>query len=131
MTLLRLPGTTSRHSSRGIRTQPVPSWANGDNQTMTEQWDGSKIRPGSPRPLGATWDGEGTNFAVYSADATGVDICIYDDGDETPSRVISLPEQTYYIWHGYVPGVGPGTRYGIRSHGPWEPAAGLRFNPNK
>jgi isoamylase len=96
---------------------------------MTNMPEDQKIRPGSPRPLGATWDGEGTNFAVYSADATGVDICIYDGDDEEPSRVISLPEQTYFIWHGYVPG--PGTRYGLRVHGPWEPGAGLRFNPNK
>ena len=98
---------------------------------MTDHTDGPKIRPGSPRPLGATWDGEGTNFAVYSVDATGIDICIYDDGDEAPSRVIRLPEQTYHIWHGYVPGIGPGTRYGVRAEGPWEPTAGLRFNPNK
>ncbi len=98
---------------------------------MSDRPEDQKIRPGSPRPLGATWDGEGTNFAVYSADATGIDICFYDDGDDEPSRVVSLPEQTYHIWHGYVPEVGPGTRYGIRARGGWEPGAGLRFNPNK
>ena len=75
---------------------------------MNDRTEDHKIRPGSPRPLGATWDGEGTNFAVYSADATGIDICIYDDDDAQPSRVISLPEQTYHIWHGYIPGIQPG-----------------------
>jgi isoamylase len=89
------------------------------------------IRPGTPRPLGATWRGEGTNFAVYSAHATRIDICIYDGDDSTPARVIELPERTYGIWHGYVLGVGPGTRYGLRVHGPYEPEQGHRFNPAK
>ncbi|HVL22846.1 MAG TPA: glycogen debranching protein GlgX [Thermomicrobiales bacterium] len=89
------------------------------------------VRPGTPRPLGATWLGEGTNFAVFSAHATRVEICLYDDGEDTPCRTIELPERTYGIWHGYVPGVGPGTRYGIRAHGPYAPEQGHRFNPAK
>jgi glycogen operon protein len=68
---------------------------------------------------------------VFSAHATRVDICLYDDDESAPSRTIELPERTYGIWHGYVPGVGPGTRYGIRAHGPYEPEQGHRFNPVK
>src|SRR5690606_11410337 len=98
---------------------------------MTNHPAEPRIRPGSPRPLGATWDGEGTNFAVYSADATGIDICLYEEGADEPYRAIELPELTYGIWHGYVPGVQPGTRYSVRAHGAWEPDAGLRFNPHK
>lgn len=98
---------------------------------MTHDPAEPRIRPGSPRPLGATWDGEGTNFAVYSADASGIDICLYEEGADEPYREIELPELTYGIWHGYVPDVQPGTRYGVRAHGAWEPDAGMRFNPHK
>ena len=89
------------------------------------------IREGSPHPRGASWDGQGTNFAVFSANATKVEICIFsDDGGQELHRV-ALPEYTDQIWHGYLPGVAPGTPYGFRVHGPYEPAAGHRFNPNK
>ena len=98
---------------------------------MTSSGEGARVRPGTPRPLGATWLGDGTNFAVYSAHATRIDICLFEDGDAAPSRTITLPEQTYGIWHGFVPGIGPGMRYGIRAHGAYEPEAGLRFNPAK
>jgi glycogen operon protein len=91
---------------------------------VTEQ-----IWPGRPYPLGATWDGQGTNFALWSAGATAVDLCLFDP-DGTELR-IPLAEQTYHVWHGYLPGVGPGQRYGFRVHGPWDPARGLRFNPAK
>ncbi len=84
--------------------------------------------PGQPYPLGATWDGEGVNFALYSEHADAVEVCVFDDGGE---RRIALTENTTFIWHGYVPGLGPGTRYGFRVHGPYEPQRGLRFNPNK
>ena len=85
--------------------------------------------PGRPYPLGATWDGAGTNFALWSAGATAVDLCLFDD-DGTEHRV-PLEELTYHVWHGYLPGVGPGRRYGYRVHGPWDPSRGLRFNPAK
>ncbi|MEP6598126.1 MAG: glycogen debranching protein GlgX [Actinomycetota bacterium] len=85
--------------------------------------------PGRPFPLGASWDGEGTNFALWSSSATGVSVCLFDlDGRETR---ISLGEVTYRVWHGYLPGVGPGQRYGFRVEGPWDPARGLRHNPTK
>jgi glycogen operon protein len=87
------------------------------------------IRPGEPFPLGATWDGRGTNFAVFSEVAEAVDLCLFDDaGGETRVR---LPERTAFCWHGYLPGVGPGQRYGFRVHGPWNPSQGQRCNPAK
>jgi glycogen operon protein len=85
--------------------------------------------PGSPFPLGASWDGDGVNFAVWSTSADGVDLCLFD-GDSKESR-IPLDESTYQIWHGYVPGISTGTRYGFRIHGPYDPDAGLFHNPNK
>ncbi|NLE79467.1 MAG: glycogen debranching protein GlgX, partial [Rhodococcus sp.] len=88
-------------------------------------------RPGRPMPLGATWDGEGTNFAVYSRNATGVTLCIFDTDDDHPSATVPLSERNHDTWHVYVPGVHPGTRYGYRFDGPWDPARGLRFNPHK
>jgi len=87
--------------------------------------------PGSPSPLGATPDDEGTNFAVWSnsVEVEAVEVCLFDaSGAETRYR---LGERTYHIWHGYLPGVRPGQRYGFRLHGPWEPARGARFNPAK
>ncbi|WP_217922847.1 glycogen debranching protein GlgX [Miltoncostaea oceani] len=83
--------------------------------------------PGRPFPLGATWDGEGTNFALFSENAEGVELCLFDD-DGAETR-IGLTERTQFHWHGYVPGVGPGQRYGYRVHGPWAPEQGHRFNP--
>jgi isoamylase len=85
--------------------------------------------PGRPFPLGSTWDGQGTNFALWSAGATSVELCLFDP-DGTEHR-IPLEEHTYHVWHGYLPDVGPGRRYGYRVHGPWDPARGLRFNPAK
>src|SRR5919107_1152991 len=88
-----------------------------------------EVRPGSPAPLGAHWDGTGTNFALWSAGAQAVDLSLFDpDGTEHRHR---LEETTHQVWHGRVPGVGPGQRYGYRLHGPYEPAAGLRYNPAK
>jgi isoamylase len=85
--------------------------------------------PGRPFPLGAHWDGEGTNVALFSQGAQAVDVCLFDD-DGTETR-IRLEDSTYHVWHGYLPQVGPGQRYGFRVHGPFDPAAGLRFNPDK
>ncbi|MDQ1747822.1 MAG: isoamylase [Frankiaceae bacterium] len=85
--------------------------------------------PGSPFPLGATWDGEGTNFALFAPAAESVDLCLFDD-DGTESRV-ELDEVTYHVWHGYLPRVGPRQRYGFRVDGPYDAARGLRWNPSK
>ena len=88
-----------------------------------------KLWPGKPYPLGATWDGVGTNFSLFSEVATRVELCLYDDaGNETR---VDLPESTAFIWHGYLPNAGPGQRYGYRVHGPWEPEHGHRCNPAK
>ncbi len=85
--------------------------------------------PGSPFPLGATWDGEGANFALWSTTATAVSACLFDaDGRET---AIPLDETTYHVWHGYLPGIGPGQRYGFRVDGPYDPAQGLFHNRAK
>ncbi|MBV8546004.1 MAG: glycogen debranching protein GlgX, partial [Acidobacteria bacterium] len=88
-----------------------------------------KVWPGTPYPLGATYDGAGTNFSVFSEPATRVELCFFDDDGN--QSCVDLPEMTGFIWHGYVPNVGPGQRYGFRVHGPWEPEAGHRCNPAK
>ena len=90
-----------------------------------------KITEGLPHPLGATWDGKGANFALFSAHATQVEICLFDEQGRRETARIHLPEYTDEIWHGYLPGIEPGTIYGYRVHGPYEPEQGHRFNPNK
>jgi glycogen operon protein len=87
-----------------------------------------ELWPGKAYPLGATYDGAGTNFAIFSEVAERVELCLFDNGDEAR---VTLPEVDYYVWHGYVPGLEPGQRYGYRVHGPYEPRDGLRCNPNK
>jgi len=91
-----------------------------------------RVWPGQPYPLGATWTGLGVNFAVFSAHATRVELCLFDSRDATaPSQSVTLPEHTDMVWHGYLPDVRPGQLYGYRVHGPYDPGAGQRFNPNK
>ena len=87
-----------------------------------------KVWPGQPFPLGATWDGEGTNFSLFSEHAERVELCLFDDDQETR---VELHEVTAHNWHCYIPGIGPGQRYGCRVHGPYDPAGGHRFNANK
>jgi isoamylase len=87
------------------------------------------VWPGQPFPLGATYDGMGTNFSLFSEVAERVELCLFED-DGTENR-IALPETTAYCWHGYVPNVGPGQRYGYRVHGPYDLASGARCNPAK
>ncbi len=87
------------------------------------------VWPGRPFPLGPTWDGGGTNFSLFSESATGVELCLFDD--EGREERIPVRERTAHNWHVYLPGVGPGQRYGYRVGGPWEPTAGHRFNPAK
>src|ERR1700709_286268 len=88
-----------------------------------------EVWPGTAYPLGATYDGSGTNFALFSEVAERVELCLFDsDGAET--RVV-LPEVDGFVWHAFLPGVEPGQRYGFRVHGPHDPSRGLRCNPNK
>ncbi len=90
---------------------------------MTEVW------PGRPFPLGPMWDGDGTNFSIFSENAEGVELCLFDEGGQE-SRV-EMEFRRAHVWHCYVPGVGPGQRYGYRVRGPYAPAEGHRFNPDK
>jgi isoamylase len=88
-----------------------------------------EVWPGKPYPLGAKWDGKGTNFAIFSENATAVELCLFDSrGSETK---IFLSETNNFVWHGYLPGIGPGQEYGFRVHGAYAPEHGHRFNPNK
>jgi glycogen operon protein len=91
----------------------------------------SRVREGLPYPLGATWDGLGVNFAIFSANATKVELCLFDLEGRQELERIELPEYTDEVWHGYLPDARPGTTYGYRVYGPYEPTAGHRFNPNK
>jgi len=89
----------------------------------------TRIWPGEPYPLGCTFDGIGANFALFTEVAEAVELCLFDDdGNETS---VELPEATGSVWHGYLPDVTPGQRYGFRVHGPNDPAAGHRCNPLK
>jgi glycogen operon protein len=91
-----------------------------------------KTYPGKPYPLGATWDGQGVNFALFADNATGVELCLFtNETDEVESVKIKLEERTHQIWHVYVPELNPGQLYGYRVSGPFEPQNGHRFNPNK
>jgi isoamylase len=90
---------------------------------MTQVW------PGTAYPLGATYDGTGTNFAIFSEVAEKVELCLFDE--QGREQRIRLPEMDAFVWHGFLPGVQPGQRYGFRVHGPYDPSQGLRCNPNK
>ncbi|WP_423149508.1 glycogen debranching protein GlgX [Rubrolithibacter danxiaensis] len=90
------------------------------------------VYPGKPYPLGATWDGEGVNFALFAENATGVDLCLFNSTeDDVESVKIRIKEVSHHVWHVYVPGINPGQLYGYRVYGPYEPENGHRFNPNK
>jgi isoamylase len=91
-----------------------------------------KVWPGQPYPLGATWDGAGVNFSLFSENATRVELCLFDEPDSPrESRRVELVERTDQVWHAYLPEARPGQLYGYRVHGPFEPGAGHRFNPHK
>src|SRR5256714_10826377 len=91
-----------------------------------------KIWPGKPHPLGATWLGNGVNFAIFAEHATGIDLCLFDNLDGPKENVrIRLREQTEQIWHAFLPEMRPGQLYGYRVVGPYDPKRGLRFNESK
>ena len=90
-----------------------------------------RLLPGSPYPLGATFDGLGVNFAVFSAHAEQIDLCLFDPSGKREIARLPLPEWTDEVWHGYLPDARPGMLYGLRAHGPYQPEQGHRFNPNK
>src|SRR5690349_22318173 len=86
------------------------------------------VWPGKPYPLGATWDGEGVNFSIFSEHAESVELCLFDGDTETR---VTMRDRTDLIWHTYLPDVRPGQLYGYRVYGPYAPAEGHRFNANK
>jgi isoamylase len=90
-----------------------------------------RVQEGRPFPLGSSWDGLGVNFALFSANATKVELCLFDADGSTEVERIELPEYTDEVWHGYLPDIRPGQVYGYRVHGPYIPRDGHRFNPNK
>jgi isoamylase len=90
-----------------------------------------RLLPGSPFPLGATWDGLGVNFAVFSGYAERIELCLFDPAGRKEIARFDLPECTDEIWHGYLPEAQPGLLYGYRAHGPYQPQHGHRFNPHK
>ena len=91
-----------------------------------------RIWPGRPYPLGASWDGQGVNFAIFSERATGVELCLFNHQDDAEeSYKIPLRERTDQVFHCYLPDVRPGQFYGYRVHGPYDPSNGNRFNPAK
>ncbi len=91
-----------------------------------------KTYTGFPFPLGATWDGKGVNFSLFSDNATAVEVCLFDSKNDTvPSACLRMTDRTYSVWHVYVPGIKPCQLYGFRVHGPYQPEEGLRFNPHK
>ena len=101
-------------------------------KSITQIPDSNQLKPGKPYPRGASYDGEGVNFALFSEDATGVFLCLYDAGDDTREVArVPITEQTEYVWHIYVQGLQPGQLYGYRVEGPYEPQEGHFFNANK
>ena len=94
-------------------------------QPITAVW------PGKPYPLGATWDGQGVNFALYCEHGEKVELCLYDADGATETARIEVPHRTGHVWHAYLPGCAPGTLYAYRVHGPYRPEEGLRCNPAK
>src|SRR6266536_2342591 len=110
------------------RDQPSSSpTPNEESRTGTRM----KIWPGKPYPLGATWDGAGVNFSLFSENARKVELCLFEGANANKETGIPIIEQTHQVWHTYLPEVRPGQLYGYRVHGPYEPANGLRSNPAK
>jgi len=109
------------------------SWqAKERNLVSTKNIQDRNVWLGKPYPLGATWDGRGVNFALFSENATGAELCLFDQPQDQKERLrIRMTEQTDYVWHVYIPDLKPGQLYGYRVYGPFEPRQGLRYNPHK
>ena len=113
-------------SSDNAKVQPMA----GENTTAGAQGY-ERVERGSPQRLGAHWDGKGTNFAIHSVPAERIELCLYADDGSTEIARIDLPDRTGDVWHCYLRGCAPGSRYGYRVHGPYQPEEGLRFNAHK
>src|SRR5579883_1190027 len=103
----------------------------GSLGTLMTRASHARIWPGRPYPLGATWDGKGVNFALFSSHAEKVELCLFDTSGAREIDRVPLPEYTDEVWHGYLPDATPGTLYGYRVYGPYDPRRGHRFNPHK
>src|SRR5918999_4443 len=120
--------TKETHFNKGLTmAEPVVK----PQQVKTRRARRSRVTEGLPDPLGATWDGLGVNFALFSANATKVELCLFDARGKRELERIVLPEYTDEVWHGYLPEARPGTVYAYRVYGPYAPEQGHRFNPNK
>jgi len=121
-------GPTTKRSQRNHHITKSPN-----HQIQCVQYNPSvRVWPGSPFPLGATWNGFGVNFALFSAHATKVELCLFDGPDaRVEAHRVRIVEQTNFVWHAFLPDVRPGQIYGYRVSGPWNPAQGHRFNPTK
>ncbi|MDQ1719956.1 MAG: isoamylase [Pseudonocardiales bacterium] len=109
--------------------EPVADLSESLSRRLNAPSDQLVAWPGRPFPVGATWDGEGTHFAIWSPTATRADVCLFDAGGR--EHRVQLVERSFHIWHGYIPGINPGQRYGYRLDGPYSPAAGMLHNPAK
>src|SRR5215813_10187735 len=109
-------------------TSPFRRWLRSSSYPKA---DWMRLSAGTPTRLGASWDGRGTNFALFSANAEKVELCLFDAQGRRELERIELPERSEDIWHGYLNDVSPGQIYGYRVHGPYAPERGHRFNPNK
>src|SRR5215831_17216318 len=113
-----------------LRYNFYPGQDNGSNGSgeLSSRETTMRVWPGNSYPLGATWDGAGVNFALFSEHATKVELCLFESAEAAHDTFrITLPEQTDLVWHGYLPDVRPGQFYGYRVHGPYEPKSGHRF----
>ena len=113
--------------ARAQSDHPAP----GRDLSRTGKLTHATVRRNAPSRLGASWDGRGTNFALFSANAQKVELCLFDSQGRRELERIALPERTEDVWHGYLNDVSPGQLYGYRVHGPYEPERGHRFNANK
>ncbi len=119
----------SSSGSKNETTTPGTRNSVGESKGATEF--GTRVWPGSPHPLGATWDGKGVNVAIFSENAERVELCLFDEQGKRETARIALPEYTNQKWHGYFPDLRPGQLYGLRVYGPYDPKNGHRFNHNK
>src|ERR1700726_164722 len=115
--------------SNVVRSTFVASKTLNTSPQKTTPLRRSRLSEGLPHPLGSTWDGLGVNFALFSATATKVELCLFDEKGRHEIERIELPEYTDEVWHGYLPDARPGTVYGYREHPAYEPEDEVRFNP--
>src|SRR5579859_5263643 len=121
------------HRPAGEQGRPgnLPAVQNHAGRRASGPRADTRVWPGRPSPIGATWDGLGVNFALFSRHATAVDLCLFESADGSETSRIPLQGHMDHVWHAYLPDARPGELYGYRVHGPFDPARGHRFNPHK